>query len=116
MTRKLFAVASACAFLGAALAPTPSFAGEEQGQMRVAMGDLDLQSDPGAQSVLHRIKTASSIFCENDNRTRDLARTLESWKCRDRMTYLAVSKLDAPLVTASYYASGAKPPILLARR
>jgi UrcA family protein len=116
MTRKLFAVASACAFLGAALAPTPSFAGEEQGQMRVATGDLNLQSDPGAQSVLRRIKSASSVFCENGSGTRDLARTLESWKCRDRMMYLAVSKLDAPLVTASYRASGAKPPILLARR
>jgi hypothetical protein len=30
--------------------------------------------------------------------------------------YLAVGKLDAPLVTASYSASGAKPPILVATR
>lgn len=116
MTRKLFAVASACAFLGASLAATPSLAGEEQASMRVATGDLNLQSDTGAQSALHRIKNASSVFCEDDNRTRDLGRKMESWKCRDRMMYLAVSKLDAPLVTASYQASGAKPPILLARR
>ena len=116
MTRKLIAVASACAFLGAAFAATPAFAQEEQGNMRVAIGDLNLQSDGGAQSVLHRIRNASSAFCEDDNRTRDLGRKLESWKCRDRMTYLAVSKLDAPLVTARYQASGAKPPILMARR
>lgn len=115
MTRKLFAVASACAFLGATFAATPSLAGEEQGHMRVATGDLNLQSDTGAQSVLHRIKSASSTFCE-DAGTRDLARKLAAWKCRDRMMYMAVSKLDAPLVTASYQASGAKPPILLTRR
>jgi UrcA family protein len=116
MTRKLFAVASACAFFGAAFAATPSFAGEEQGSMRVVTGDLNLQSDSGAQSVLHRIKNASSAFCEESIGDRDLRRRLESRKCRDRMMYLAVSKLDAPLVTASYQASGAKPPILLARR
>ena len=84
--------------------------------MRVVTGDLNLQSDSGARTVLHRIKSASSAFCEDDNRTRDLGRKLEAWKCRDRMMYLAVSKLDAPLVTASYHASGAKPPILLAGR
>lgn len=116
MTRKLIAVASACAFLGAAFAATPSFAGEEQGNMTVVTGDLNLQSDNGAQSVLRRIKNASSAFCETGEGTRDLGRKLETWKCRDRMVYLAVSKLDAPLVTASYRASGAKPPILLARR
>jgi UrcA family protein len=116
MTRKLIAVASACAFLGAALAATPALAWEEQGNMKVVIGDLNVQSDSGARSVLHRIKNASSAFCEDDSRTRDLKRKLESWKCRDRMMYLAVSKLDAPLVTASYHASGAKPPILLASR
>lgn len=84
--------------------------------MRVVTGDLDLQSGSGAQSVLHRIKTASSAFCEDDNRTRDLKRKLESWKCRDKMVYLAVNKLDAPLVTAMYQSSGAKPPIVLTRR
>ncbi|MDB5427530.1 MAG: hypothetical protein JWR47_3361 [Phenylobacterium sp.] len=116
MTRKLFAVASACAFLGAAFAGTPSFAQSEQGNMRVQTGDLNLRSDSGAQSVLSRIKYASSAFCEDNAGTKDLARRMEARKCRDRMTYLAVSKLDAPLVTARYYNSGGKPPILLATR
>jgi len=102
MTHKLIAAASACAFLGAAFAATPAFAGEEQGNMTVVMGDLNLQSDSGAKSVLHRIKTASSAFCEDDDRTRDLRRRLETRKCRDRMMDLAVNKLDAPLVTVRY--------------
>ena len=89
MTRKLIAAASACAFLGAAFAAPPAFAQGEQGTMRVAMGDLNLQSDSGAQNVLRRIKAASSTFCEDDNRTKDLKRKMESRKCRDRMMYLA---------------------------
>jgi UrcA family protein len=116
MTRKLLAVASACAFLGAAFAATPAFAQDEQGIMKVRTGGLNLQSDSGAQSVLGRIKYASSTFCEAGAGTMDLARRLEARKCRDRMMYLAVSKLDAPLVTALYHASGGRPPILLATR
>jgi UrcA family protein len=116
MSRKTFAVVSACAFLGASLAATPAPAADEIGTMRVVTGDLNLQSDSGAQSVLHRIRNASSAFCEEADGTRDLGRRLESWKCRDRMTYLAVSKLDAPLVTAMYHSSGANPPIVLAHR
>jgi UrcA family protein len=116
MTRKLFAVASLCAFLGATFAATPSFAGGDPGEMRVQTGGLNLQSEGGAQSALSRIKYAASVFCEDTPATRDLSRKAEARKCRDRMMYLAVGKLDAPLVTASYSASGAKPPILLATR
>src|SRR6266404_6611786 len=102
MTRKFFAVASACAFLGAAFAGTPSFGqgfpqGEE-GHMRVPTGGIDLRSDSGADAVLNRIKYASTVFCEDTEGKMDIGRKLEARKCRDRMTYLAVSKLDAPLV------------------
>jgi UrcA family protein len=127
MTRKLFAVASACAFFGAAFAGSPSFAQDEQGQvqyfahgelahMKVPTGGLDLQSDDGARSALGRIKYAASVFCEDTEGKMDIGRKLEAQKCKDRMTYMAVSKLDAPLVTARYYQTGGKPPILLARR
>jgi UrcA family protein len=115
MTRKLIAVASACALLGVAFTATPAFAQSlgEQGTMRVPTGDLNLTSDSGAQHVLNRIKVASSSFCEDDNRTKDLKRRMESRKCRDRMVYMAVDKLDAPLVTAKYQEAGFKPPVLL---
>jgi UrcA family protein len=116
MTRKLFAVVSACAFLGAALAATPALAADEIATMRVSTGDLNLQSNSGAQDVLRRIENASSAFCGIEDGNRDLGRQLESLKCRNKMTYLAVSKLDAPLVTAMYRSSGAGPPVLLAHR
>lgn len=116
MTRKLFAVASACAFLGATLAGTPSLAGGEQANMRVSTAGLNLQSDDGAQIALNRIKWAASVFCEDDGGTKELARKAVARRCRDRMMYLAVSKLDAPLVTARYAQSGLKPPILMADR
>ena len=122
MTRKFIAVASACAFIGTTFAATPVFAapelrqepGQEQWSMTIVVGDLNLQSERGARAALQRIKNASSVFCEDDDRPKGLRRKLETRKCRDRMMYLAVNKLDAPLVTQSYHASGARPPIQVA--
>jgi UrcA family protein len=127
MTCKLFAVASACAFLGAAFAGTPSFAQDDQGQIQyfahgeyaqmiVGTGGLDLQSDEGARSALGRIKYAATVFCDDTEGKMDIGRKLEARICKDRMTYLAVSQLDAPLVTARYYETGGKPPVHLANR
>ena len=132
MTCKLFAVASACAFLGAAFAGTPSFAQDqsfpqdqgqvqysangEQAQMKVPIGDLNLQSGAGARSALGRISSAATVFCSDDEGRTDIGHKMEAGKCKDRMTYLAVSTLDAPLVTARYYEAGGKPPIELANR
>jgi UrcA family protein len=126
MIRKLFAVASACAFLSAAFAGTPSFAqdrpvaknenwspfyptGEEE-QMSVRTSGLDLQSDSGARITLARIKFAAVIFCGADDGIMGIERTLLVRRCMDRMTSLAVSRLDAPLVTDLFYAMGGKPP------
>jgi UrcA family protein len=127
MTCKLFAVASACAFLGAAFAGTPSFAQGDGGQIQsfahgehaqmiVGTGGLDLQSDDGARSALGRIKYAATVFCDDTEGKMDIGRKLEARICKDRMAYLAVRKLDAPLVTARYYETGGKPPAQLANR
>jgi UrcA family protein len=125
MTCKLFAVASACAFLGAALTGTPSFAQDgraqiqsfahgEYAQMIVGTGGLDLQSDEGARSALGRIRYAATVFCDDTEGRMALGRKLEARICKDRMAYLAVRDLDAPLVTARYYETGGKPPAHLA--
>jgi UrcA family protein len=127
MTCKLFAAASACAFLGAAFAGTPSFAQDDGGQtqsfshgeyaqMIVGTHGLDLQSNEGARNALGRIKYAATVFCENIEGNMDIGRKLEARTCKDRMTYLAVRELDAPLVTARYYETGGKPPVRLANR
>jgi hypothetical protein len=56
------------------------------------------------------------VFCDDDEGKMDIGRKLEARKCKDRMTYLAVSQLDAPLVTSRYYEAGGKPPVELAHR
>lgn len=127
MTRKLFAVASACAFLSAAFAGTSSFAQDDQrqipyfahgeyAQMKIPAGALNLQSDTGARSALGRIKYAAMVFCSGDEGRMGIGRKLQARKCTDTMTYLAVSRLDAPLVTARYYETGGKSAFQLANR
>lgn len=116
MKSKLIAVVSASAFLGAALVGTPAFAEGDRAEMRVAVGDLNLRAGTGAERALHRIKAASKVFCQDHGWVTTLRERSTARACRNKMMYLAVSKLDAPLVTARYDQSGAKPPIILAQR
>ncbi|WP_332774245.1 UrcA family protein [Phenylobacterium sp.] len=116
MKSKLIAVVSASAFLGAAFVGTPAFAQEERADMKVAVGDLNLRAGTGAERALRRIKSASKVFCQDTARVTTLQERSNARACRDRMMYLAVNKLDAPLVTARYDESGARPPIILAER
>lgn len=115
MTRKLIATASASALLLVTLYSTP-VAAEEVGTMRVKISDLRLGGEPGADRAFRRIRVAAATFCGDDRSIRQLSRIAEIHKCKARMTYLAVTKLDAPLVTARYENSGGQPPILLASR
>jgi len=116
MKSKLIAIVSASAFLGAAFVGTPAFAQEERADMKVAVGDLNLRAGTGAERALRRIKSASKVFCQDTARVTTLQERSNARACRDRMMYLAVNKLDAPLVTARYDESGARPPIILAER
>jgi UrcA family protein len=84
--------------------------------MRVKVGDLNLGSDVGAQSALTRIRVATRDFCSVQPGSRALAEQALARKCDARMTYMAVHKLDAPLVTAAYEGSTSQPTILLAAR
>jgi UrcA family protein len=114
MDRKLLAVVSATAFLGAALTSPGAASAQDQAQMRVAIGGVDLRSKAGAEGALRRIETASDRFCENWRDQRDIGRRALARECAQRMTYLAVRELDAPMVTARYE-QRTDVPILLAR-
>jgi UrcA family protein len=116
MNRQLIAIVSASAFLGAAALPTTTVSAREQAQMRVRIGDLDLQSDRGAKAALRRIKTQSSRFCGDAYSYAWHSQRVATRKCQRQMVALAVSKLDAPIVTAMYQKSGRGPPVLLASR
>lgn len=117
MVRKSFAAAAAAMTLMAwgaspALAQTSS----DTAQMSVRVGDLNLRSDNGAKVALRRITSTSKSFCGGDPGRRTLAEQMETSKCVKRMTYMAVNKLDAPMVTAQYNGASAGPPIVFASR
>jgi UrcA family protein len=120
MARKLIALASATGLLCATLATSavafPNQAADDTATMKVQLSGLNLRSGPGADRALIRIKNASRAFCGGSQNLLQLAQNAEAQKCKDRMMYLAVTKLDAPLVTASYTRSGAAPAIMLASR
>lgn len=115
MTRRLIAAAGAFSLLLVTLPSTPVVA-EEVATMTVKVGDLRLGSEPGAERAYTRIRMAAKDFCGDDGTVRQLRRAAEVRKCKQRMTYLAVNKLDSPLVTARYMKSGSQPAILLASR
>jgi UrcA family protein len=114
MQRRILGVFTA-AVLTSALG-APAFAADGPDQMRVKVGDLNLSSQVGAQSALNRIRAATRDFCSVNPGSRALAEQAEARKCDARMTYMAVRKLDAPVVTAAYEGSRAQPAILLATR
>lgn len=115
MTHNLVAAAGVSALLLAASQAAPLTAAEA-GTMTVKIGDLRLGAAPGAQRAYKRIRMAAAEFCGDDRSFRRLKQNAEISRCKARMTYLAVSKLDAPMVTALYAKSGQQPPILLASR
>ena len=106
----LAAAAAACAV------GSPAFAQDGIDQMVVKIGDLNLTTNNGARSALTRIRVASRDFCSVSPGDRNLAVQAEARKCDAQMAYLAVKKLDSPVVTAMYEGSRTQPPVLLAQR
>lgn len=84
--------------------------------MRVKVGDLNLSTAGGARTAFNRVRTASQEFCSVSPGDRNLAVQAEARKCDAQMTYLAVKKLDSPVVTAMYEGSRTQPNVLLASR
>jgi UrcA family protein len=115
MKRSSVALVSALA-IAAALGGSTAWAEPAEAQMRVKVGDLNLLNGDGADRAFRRIQRAATTFCDVRPEDRSLTQQFHARKCRDRMTYLAVNKLDSRLVTARYERSGEGPPIQLASR
>jgi UrcA family protein len=84
--------------------------------MEVRLGGVDLNSDLGARVALARIRAAAKVFCGDPAEATDLGRHAATKACYSHMTYLAVNKLDAPMVTAAFKGAPLRPEIRLARR
>ena len=85
-------------------------ANAEDGTMKVRVGDLNVQSNAGAQAALARIHVAAANFC-GGGEARDLGAISQQRACVHRMTGKAVDALQAPKVTAL---SGRSGPLVLA--
>jgi len=117
MKRRILGVLAAAAAVCAISTPTVAQDGNGTDQMRVKVGDLNLTTNSGARSAFNRIRVATRDFCSVSPGNRNLAVQAEARKCDAQMTYLAVKKLDSPVVTAMYEGSrNTQPPVLLAQR
>lgn len=72
----------------------------EDAQMRVPLGDVNLNTEAGAKSALARIESRADDFCDANSGRQPLERAQASNRCVAAMTRKGVTKLDAPLVTA----------------
>ena len=90
-----------CAALGAAvLAGATTTVRAEEGQMRVALSGLDLNTVAGAKVALSRIHASADVFCDDVAGRQSLERQAVVQQCIARMTWKSVDALHAPIVTA----------------
>ena len=75
--------------------------------VKVAYGDLNLQSRPGARQLLARLHAAARKVCGPAPIIADLGRDAAYRGCLKATVNTAVSDLNAPLVTAAYEGLGA---------
>ncbi|WP_293344860.1 UrcA family protein [Phenylobacterium sp.] len=69
---------------------------------RVAVGDLDLETEAGAAAMLRRIKSASRELCALPRSEMFPNRSGLEWKCRRQAMDAAVERLQAPKLALAY--------------
>lgn len=85
----------------AVLLLSPGLARAAEDAMVVRLGDLNVVTEPGAQSALRRIRDAADRFCKVQG-MRSARLQLAARTCRTEMIDKAVTQLDAPTVTAMH--------------
>jgi UrcA family protein len=84
------------------LAAAPALGRDAQvGEIRVAIGDLNLERDAGARALLGRLRDAAEKVCGvRADLERDLRYRTEARSCVREAVDAAVERLNAPRVTA----------------
>jgi UrcA family protein len=100
-------LALAAALLSAA---APAFAQDYQRQV-VSYADLDVDSDPGVDVLLRRIRLASENVCGHRSGPRPLTEDIIVKSCVVETTEDAVNEADIPHLTARYY--GYQPEVII---
>jgi UrcA family protein len=114
MKRTSTLVAAAALIFSAFAAAPASAAGLESRSETVAYGDLDLNSEAGAQTMLRRIEHAARAACFDRSSPMPLTSRPAIRACRMTAMNNAVETLGAPMVTAMHY--GRQPNIIVASR
>jgi UrcA family protein len=100
---KIISILTGFALLGSlSVGAIPAHASDfDQVSTRVYLGDLDLNSNTGAERAISRIHRAARDVCgpDTDLRAFDLRREYD--QCVAQAEGQAVSKLDMPMVTAA---------------
>ena len=81
----------------------------EDGQMRLRVAGLNLQSAEGAQVAANRIRRQVEAFCQANEGPRSLEVTAEVNRCVAEMSRKTLAQLNAPLVTARFENRAAPP-------
>jgi UrcA family protein len=98
------AILSAAAMLGAAAA-APAFAQliEDPESRVVTYGELDLNSEAGAETLIRRIDNASESVCARNDGRRPARQAARDRACEYETTEVAVNDVGHPNVSAEYY-------------
>lgn len=99
-TTKLLAAVASLSMLGAAATPVWAASDPDQVTIRVKVGDLNLDTESGAQVALSRIRNASYFVCGEEPSARSLQEAMLYRACMNRTVGQAVAMANKPVLTA----------------
>ena len=87
-------------------APASAAPAGEAVSARVSFADLDIDSQAGADALITRLERTATRMCRPNRSGPQLQTRAQSATCRNNAVRDAVTRLDAPVVTALYIARG----------
>jgi UrcA family protein len=84
----------------------PAYAADVDPSMKVSYGDLNLETEAGAQALLQRIKHAARLVCDDAVSPEDQLHINHWWRCYDTAVSNAVDQVHSAKLTARYAQSG----------
>jgi len=95
-------LAAFAALASLAIAATPALSAPDPDQVtvKVKVGDLNLRTETGAKSALHRIRMAASGICGGEPPLRDLSLSTRYYACLDQTLGTAVASANQPMLAA----------------
>jgi UrcA family protein len=115
MQRNLIAVIASAPVLALAAAAPASAEAQDEYQARISYGDLNLQSDAGADALLRRVRSEARAVCGDRSGRMSISERREIRECMSDFEERAVALLDNDHVTTRF-AGEDTPSIVLASR